>query len=153
MKAIKELSIKVRRIPVAAEHRALYAPIRDPRQAAVIARTLLAEIDEEAFVAIPVDVRNKPLGGAVVARGGPDICPVDPRSVFRTSVLLGASAVIVAHNHPSGNCEPSREDLDITRRLIAGGALLDVDVLDHLIVTDDNVVSLRETTDLWKQEK
>jgi len=70
----------------------------------------------------------------VVAEGSSDTCPVDPREVFRTAVAEGASSVLVAHNHPSGDPTPSADDLVLTERLICAGEVLGLPVIDHLVV-------------------
>lgn len=146
MKTIKEIKITARRLPLAAEDEEVYeTALSTPKAAAIAARTLIGEVDEERFVAIPLDIKNRPLGVQLVSKGSPDACPVDPRCVFRAAILMGASAVIVAHNHPSGNTEPSSEDLALTRRLVKAGEILGLPVLDHLILTDQDHVSLRES--------
>ncbi|HAF60508.1 MAG TPA: hypothetical protein DCK81_05150, partial [Clostridiales bacterium UBA9856] len=69
---------------------------------------------------------------------------VHPREVFRSAVKKGVAAIIVIHNHPSGNPMPSQNDLDITRRLCEAGQLLGIPVLDHLIIGDGVFISLKE---------
>ena len=134
-KTIKEVTIRARRLPVAAEDRALYdAALCDPEGAAIAARTAIGETDEESFVVILLDVRNRPIAVTTAGKGSPDACPVDPRCVFRAAILMGASAVIVAHNHPSGNTASSSEDINLTKRLVKGGTVLGLPVLDHLIL-------------------
>ena len=73
---------------------------------------------------------------------------VHPREVFRPAVRSGAAAVVVAHNHPSGDPEPSAEDLEVTRRLAETGRLLGIPLLDHVVVGEGAWVSLRERVDL-----
>jgi DNA repair protein RadC len=75
------------------------------------------------------------IGYTETARGSIDRCPVDPRCVFRAAITAGALAIIVAHNHPSGDRSPSREDRRLTERLRAGTELLGIGLLDHVIVT------------------
>ena len=69
---------------------------------------------------------------------------VHPREVFRSAVKKGAAAIIVLHNHPSGNPAPSRNDIDVTRRLTETGKLLGIPVLDHLIIGDGTYLSFKE---------
>lgn len=146
MKTIKEISIKAKRLPLAKEDQEVYsASIQTPEAAAIAARTLIGEVDEERFVAIPLDVRNRPLGAQLVSKGSPDTCSVDPRCVFRAAIVMGASAVIVAHNHPSGFATSSAEDLALTKRLVKAGEILGLPLLDHLILTDSGHLSLRES--------
>jgi DNA repair protein RadC len=70
-----------------------------------------------------------------VSHGGISGTVVDPKRVFKTAVEQGASGIILCHNHPSGNLNPSQQDLDITRKLVAAGKLLEINVLDHIIVS------------------
>jgi DNA repair protein RadC len=81
-----------------------------------------------------------------VAEGAVDLCPVDPREVFGAALRERGSAVVIAHNHPSGDPEPSPEDIALTKRLAQAGAVLGVPVLDHIIVGSANglFVSLAE---------
>jgi DNA repair protein RadC len=74
-----------------------------------------------------------------------------PREIFREIIRQGATRVIVAHNHPSGNVEPSPQDIDLTCQLLAGAQFLDIPLLDHLILGNGNHQSLREITTLWDE--
>jgi len=69
---------------------------------------------------------------------------VHPRECFRTAIVKNCCSIIIAHNHPSGSLEPSAEDLNLTKRLVESGKLIGIEVLDHLIVTADAYVSLKE---------
>lgn len=80
-----------------------------------------------------------------LSRGTLDATVVHPRDVFRIALLTNARAVIVGHNHPSGDPHPSAEDLNLTRRLVSAGELIGVDLLDHVIVAADRYVSLKES--------
>jgi len=85
---------------------------------------------------------NSCLGIAEIATGGTASCPVDPKMVFSTALKANAASIILAHNHPSGNLKPSKEDIAITRKLCEGGRLLDITILDHLIITSHGYTSL-----------
>ncbi|MEZ0611369.1 JAB domain-containing protein [Fibrella sp. WM1] len=87
------------------------------------------------FKILLLDQRNTCLGVSTISTGGRAACVVDPKIIFATALKAGASALILAHNHPSGNLTPSQQDRDLTRELKEGGRLLDITVLDHLIVT------------------
>ena len=70
---------------------------------------------------------------------------VHPREVFKTAILSNSAAIILAHNHPSGKPEPSKDDIDVTKRLVRAGEIIGIDVLDHVIIGgNDNYQSLRE---------
>lgn len=91
---------------------------------------------KEYFMALYLDVRHRPVAEVhVVHVGTLAACPVHPREVFRPAIELGAAALIVAHNHPSGDAEPSAEDIDLTERLAMAGDMLGIPLLDHLVLT------------------
>ncbi|HXF83400.1 MAG TPA: JAB domain-containing protein, partial [bacterium] len=88
--------------------------------------------------------RHEILDVVDVAVGGLASAPVHPREVFKDAIRRSAAAVILVHNHPSGDPEPSRDDLLITEQLRAAGRLVGIEVLDHLIIGERTFVSLRE---------
>ena len=97
----------------------------------------------EHFVAILLDAKNAILRIATIHIGTLTSSLVGPREVFREAIRDGASSIIVAHNHPSGNPEPSPEDLEVTRHLVQIGKMLDIPVLDHVIIGERRSVSLQ----------
>jgi DNA repair protein RadC len=102
----------------------------------------------ERFVVISVDAKNRARAEREVARGGRTTCQVDPTEVFRLLVSESASGAIFIHNHPSGDPQPSPQDLELTERLVAAGSLLDIRILDHVIVGSGRYTSLRDAG-LW----
>lgn len=109
--------------------------IADGATSARVLRPLIAEQDREYFVALFVDARQRLIGLEVVAVGTLSASLVHPREVFKGAMLAGAAAVIVGHNHPSGDCHPSEEDREVTRRLRRASEILGVPVMDHVIVS------------------
>ena len=110
----------------------------------------LGQLAQEAFVVIDLNTRNNVIDKRLISLGVLDASLVAPREVFRGAVAGMAKAVILAHNHPSGDPTPSAEDIRITRQLIQAGKILDLKVLDHVIIgrpSDGNkgFYSLRET--------
>lgn len=99
-------------------------------------RDELANLDREAFLVISLDTRNNVLGINLASLGSVNSSLVHPREVFKSAILLNASGLILVHNHPSGETRPSKEDLEITRRIGEAGRLLGIEVIDHLIVGD-----------------
>jgi DNA repair protein RadC len=99
--------------------------------------------DREQFVALLLNARHEVIGQEVVSVGILNASIVHPREVFRSAVKHGAAAIIVAHNHPSGDPEPSNEDLSITKQLAQAGAILGIDVLDHVIIAERGATSFR----------
>lgn len=106
---------------------------------------------QERFAVVFLDVKNRMIGTKVITIGTATETLVHPREIFRETMKQGATRLIVAHNHPSGNLDPSPEDLDLTKQLLEGAKYLDVPLLDHLILGEGNHRSLRRTTDLWQQ--
>ena len=100
--------------------------------------------DREEMIVVLLDTANTILGLSLVSVGGLAVSVVEPRQVFKVAILANAAAVILAHNHPSQNPEPSREDIRITRQLVEAGKLMGVPVHDHLIIAGATYTSLAE---------
>jgi DNA repair protein RadC len=98
----------------------------------------------ECFVVLLLNTRRRVKGHHLVSIGTMDTILVHPREVFRLAVITSAAAIIMMHNHPSGEASPSEADIKITRDLIRAGQLLKIEVLDHVIVGTGQQVSLRE---------
>jgi DNA repair protein RadC len=95
--------------------------------------------DREHFLVLALNARGRVIGYQAVATGTATACLVHPREVFRVAVALGAASIMVAHNHPSGETAPSREDHLLTERLVTGGALLGIPVLDAVVWTPGGI--------------
>jgi len=119
------------------------APIRSPRDAFEILRGPLAGRDRETVLALYLDGRHRVLQLHEVSIGTATASLIHPREVFGPALRVRACAVVVAHNHPSGDPEPSVEDRGVTERLQAAGELVGVPLLDHLVVGGETFVSLR----------
>jgi DNA repair protein RadC len=118
---------------------------KDPAAAARILAEYIGDRDREVFAVALVTIRHRILGLHQVSVGCLSSSVVHMREVFKPAILAGAAALIAAHSHPSGDPEPSADDLALTRRLAAAGALLGIDVLDHLILGElGRYVSLKE---------
>src|SRR6185503_19729516 len=99
----------------------------------------------EQFGAVLLDTRHRLLSVRVVSVGSLDASTATPRDVFREAVVARAAAVILFHNHPSGDPSPSRDDVAVTRQLVAAGTLLGIDVIDHVILGAATYFSFQET--------
>ena len=99
----------------------------------------------EQFGIVLLDTKHRVLRTAVLASGTLNSTIVQPRDVYRAATAGGAAAIVVFHNHPSGDPTPSPEDVDLTRRLAAAGALLGIDLVDHLILGDRKYWSFNES--------
>lgn len=115
-----------------------------PHHVAAIFRPLIAHESQEVFAALLLDGRHRAAAYFEISRGTLTSSLVHPREVFGPAVRYGAHALIVAHNHPSGDPAPSEPDREVTRRLRQSGELLGIELLDHLVVTHTAHVSLRE---------
>ncbi|MGB4337747.1 MAG: DNA repair protein RadC [Bacillota bacterium] len=118
--------------------------ISGPRDAAQALMPTMRYLEREEFRALFLDSRNRLLDVVTISVGTLDSSIVHPREVFRAAIRAGSASLIVAHNHPSGDPTPSPEDLAITRRLCTAGALIGIDVVDHIIIGDNVYVSLKE---------
>ena len=101
------------------------------------------DMQEECNV-IALNQANMSIGFFNVSRGGMTHCTIDPKIVFHHLIKLGACGFIIAHNHPSGNLKPSVADREITKRLKEGSALLDINFVDHLILTRESFYSFAD---------
>lgn len=130
--------------------RALSAPLRRPEPfrsgADVFARYryLLSDSPVEVFLAVLLDVKHRPVREERVSTGILDGSLIHPREVFVAAVRERAAAVILVHNHPSGDPAPSAEDREVTRRLRSAGGILGIPVIDHVVVGDGAFFSFRE---------
>jgi DNA repair protein RadC len=119
--------------------------IKSPADVAATLRELVTESDREIRAAIVLDTKNHILAIDPIAVGSLDAALITMREVFKTAIILGAAAIILAHNHPSCVTTPSPEDELLTREAIRAGKLLDIQVLDHVILASDGRwTSLRE---------
>ena len=111
--------------------------VRGPGDVAKLMAPLIADLDREAFWVLLLDGKNKVIGINIVAIGTLTACLVHCREVFKPAVVGNAASIVLVHNHPSQEPEPSAEDVALTRRLREAGTILGVNVVDHVIVTTD----------------
>ncbi len=118
--------------------------ITSPR---VLAEMLLPQYGSRAveqFGVVLLDTKHRVLRTTVVTIGTVDASIVHPREIFREAASAGAAAIVLFHNHPSGDPEPSQDDVVLTRRVAAAGILMGIDVVDHVILADARYCSMRE---------
>ena len=118
-------------------------PIRGPDDVVAVIGTKLRKEAREHFLVLLLNARHEVIGKETVSIGSLNASIVHPREVFKPALLASAASVVLVHNHPSGDPEPSEEDLNITKRLVEAGELLSIGVLDHVIVAGRGVVSFR----------
>jgi len=118
--------------------------IRSPGDAANIMMARLRYESKEHFVAMLLSTKNHVLATPTISVGTLNASIVHPRELFKEAINYSAASVILVHNHPSGDPTPSKEDIELTRRIAEAGKLLEISVLDHLIIGDNKYVSLKE---------
>jgi DNA repair protein RadC len=117
--------------------------LKSPDDVAAEVRSQLKGKKKEHFLVLCLDTRNRLIGRKLVSMGSLDTSIVHPREVFKEAVSSCAASVIFAHNHPSGDPEPSKEDVELTKRLAKAGEIMGIEVLDHIIVCDKSHSSLK----------
>lgn len=118
--------------------------ITSPGDAASLFRHYMGDVDREHFVLLGLNTKHEPVVIETVHIGSLNSSIVHPREVFKSSILSNAACIMVCHNHPSDDCEPSREDMLVTERLTQAGDLLGIPLLDHLIIGTEEYISLKE---------
>jgi DNA repair protein RadC len=108
----------------------------------------IESLEQEHFLTVMLNSRNSVIGKEVVSIGSLDSSIVHPREVFKSPIKKSAASLVLVHNHPSGDPNPSDDDLAVTQRLIRSGMLLGIYVIDHVVVGRGKYVSIRET---WPQ--
>ena len=104
----------------------------------------IRDLRKEHFVAIFLNARNQIIKTETISMGSLNASLVHPREVFAPAVGISAASVVLGHNHPSGDVTPSREDIELTRRMVQAGEIMGIEVVDHLIVASDKFLSMKE---------
>lgn len=110
--------------------------ISSPADVDRLLRGRIANLDRENFVAVLLNTKNEVIGTPLISVGALSSALVHPREVFKPAIRASAASVILAHNHPSGRTEASREDREVTKRLVGAAEILGIEVLDHVIMGD-----------------
>jgi DNA repair protein RadC len=118
--------------------------IRSPTDAAALLMVEMSHLDQEELRTVLLDTRNHVHGIVTIYKGSLNASMVRVSEVYKAALRRNSAAIIVAHNHPSGEPEPSPEDVLLTRQLVDAGKLLDVECMDHLVIGQGRYVSLRE---------
>ncbi|ELR97926.1 DNA repair protein RadC [Gloeocapsa sp. PCC 73106] len=128
----------------------LRATIDSPNAAAAAFSHDLMWQSQERFAVLMLDVKNALISTKVITVGTATETLAHPREIFREAIRQGATKLIIAHNHPSGNTEPSQADLSLTEQLLKAAQFLNIPLLDHLILGNGDYLSLHKTTQLWQ---
>lgn len=115
-----------------------------PEKAAELASLLLDGADREYLLVISVNAKTQPLALEIVSIGSVDTAFAVPRETFKHAVMSNAAGIFLVHNHPSGDCKPSKEDMQITKRMERAGEILGIPVIDHVVIGEREFYSLKE---------
>ncbi|QDR80120.1 RadC family protein [Sporomusa termitida] len=118
--------------------------IKSPKDAAGLMMGELRYQTKEHFMALLLSTKNHVIARAIISVGSLNASIVHPRELFREAIIYSAAAIILVHNHPSGDPAPSQEDITLTKQLVEAGNLLNISVLDHVIIGDGKYVSFKE---------
>lgn len=121
------------------------SPVAGSEQIFRTFRDRFLKLDREEFIAVLLDGKGRVMGFNTVSVGSLTASLVHPREVFKAAIIANAATLILVHNHPSGDPEPSAEDVALTRRLKEAGDLLGIRILDHVVIGDDRYVSFVDT--------
>ena len=115
-----------------------------PSDAAAAFMAILRDEPSEVFAILCLTTKHRVIAYHEVSRGTLDATLVHPREVFKAALLANSAAIVISHNHPSGDSTPSVDDIDLTRRLAAAGELLGISLLDHIVIGDGRYFSFKE---------
>jgi DNA repair protein RadC len=136
LRAAFELGSRLARAPLVPGEK-----LHSPEQVAAHFGARMRRYRQEVFVVLLLDSRHRLIGEVEVSRGSLNQSLVHPREVFAPALRESAAAILVLHNHPSGDPEPSREDHEVTRRLVRAGEILGIRVVDHLVIAGESFTS------------
>lgn len=118
--------------------------IRSPSDAFSILQPFFDELPCEHFVTVLLTTKNRIIAVSPVSIGSLNASIVHPRELFQRAILCNSASILLAHNHPSGDPTPSREDIQLTKQLGEAGKILDICIVDHIIIGENSYVSLKE---------
>ncbi len=152
-KSINILNSNLAEIKITYRNRQKFSEMRKitcPKDAEDVLRSVWSDQIEyrEEFAILCLNRANKVLGYSFISSGGIAGTVVDPKVVFQIALKSNASNIILAHNHPSGNTQPSNSDIQITNKIKQAGKLLEINVFDHLILTSESFYSMADEGDL-----
>jgi len=138
-------SLEVREIEYSYDKRPKISGMDDVVQ---VVKPMIADPNKEFFMALYLNTKNGVLKQEIISIGSLNANIVHPREIFKTACMISASSIIVAHNHPSGDPSPSREDIEITKKLSEAGKMMGIELLDHVIIGFDRNYGFKESGQL-----
>ena len=122
--------------------------VSSPETATKLFGRFFEDLDREKFVVACLNTKNEVNCVEIISIGSLNASIVHPREVYKTAIISNAASIIVAHNHPSGHTQPSKEDINITKRLREAGELIGIPLIDHLIIGGEKTYSFKESGEL-----
>lgn len=122
----------------------LVSKIRSPMDVYKLLEPEFRHLKQEQFICLFLNTKNGVMSKEVISIGSLNACIVHPREVFRMAIKRSCASIICAHNHPSGNPNPSQEDISITKRLVEAGTIIGIEMLDHVVIGNNKYSSLKE---------
>jgi len=119
------------------------AKLTAPEEAYALLKPHLKDLDREHFVVVALNSKMAPVGINSVSIGAVDAAIVHPREVYKFAILSNATAILLGHNHPSGDPMPSSDDITLSKRLVEAGKILGIEVIDHIIIGHENYYSMK----------
>jgi DNA repair protein RadC len=119
--------------------------LRSSKDAYNVMRRHLVDLNHEEFWVILLGQSSKILAKELISKGGMTLTVADPKVIFGVALSQHATGIILVHNHPSGNLKPSQQDIDLTKKLVAAGRLMEIQIFDHLIISDNGYMSFADT--------
>ncbi|MDW2886699.1 JAB domain-containing protein [Exiguobacterium artemiae] len=137
-------SVRIYDVEQVLDEKLSYDPVRNPETLATIAEKLIGDKDREHFLVIAFNTKHEVIGTHIAHVGQLNSSLMHLREIFKILIMCNAGAYALAHNYPSGKAEPSKEDVEVTSRMIDIGYLMRIPLLDHFIVNGSREYSLRE---------
>ena len=122
-----------------------YGTVPNVKQATKIIQELIGDEAEENVIVLALDCRGEVIGIHYISHGGISYSLVSMSAIFKRLLANNAASFIMAHNHPSGNVDPSEEDIKITKKVKRAASLMEVPIVDHIIVSDQDYYSFKES--------
>jgi len=144
---MKELKVSIVHLQMVKDAEVVYGEksMAGPREAAILFKGFLGDIDRECLVVCATDTKMKPTYIQIVGMGAVNYCTVSIPEIYKAALLSNSANIVLAHNHPSGDCTPSSEDISFTGRVLEAGRLFGIRLMDHIILGEsDSFCSLRE---------
>lgn len=149
---MKKQTVPIIRLQMVKDGEMIYSgrKMDSPKDAAALVKRFLGEMDRECVVVCATDTKLNPTYIQLVGMGAVNYCPVSIPEIFKSALLSNAANILLFHNHPSGDVTPSREDIQLTRRVLEAGQLLGIPLMDHMILGEGEIFySFRENGNIF----